>query len=463
MLDRFISFFKSASDLLPGTDALGTIQSIDKNIAIKGHNVWILVTAAMLASIGLYTNSAAVIIGAMLISPLMSPILGVGLSVGINDREMLLHSLENLALAVGAALAASTLFFLIMPTLDVPPPEIANRTRPTLLDVAIGFFGGVAGIVAGSREEKTNAIPGVAIATALMPPLCVTGYGLASGKWDIFLGAFYLFFLNAVFISLSTYLIVRLLKFPYVDFIDMATKQKVARYMTFFVVLLIIPSIYLLYTVFKTQRTQSKVGIFLTEQVNDNFHRVIDHELVWQNEWLMMNKGDTLRVVVAGPYMDSTRIQQLNDTLPAYGLSGWILDPKQLSNPSLKVEEITAQVTGVARDEMIKLIDVKKAEMSQKDLQIAALQSAIDSIQADSIPYNQLQSELKQLYPDLTYLSFSICIEDDFKGNRDTIPLCVVGWDKRKVGRYERQKRQKQLSGFLSSRLRTEKVKVMAL
>ncbi|WP_460879233.1 DUF389 domain-containing protein [Pontibacter rugosus] len=168
------------------TDEPGTIREINDKIPIRGNNTWMLICSAMLASIGLDTGSGAVIIGAMLISPLMSPILGVGLSVGINDREMLVDSLKNLALAAVAGLIVSALYFSVTP-LGEPTNELLARTQPTLLDVLVAIFGGVAGIISISRSDRSNAIPGVAIATALMPPLCTAGYGLASGRIDFFL------------------------------------------------------------------------------------------------------------------------------------------------------------------------------------------------------------------------------------------------------------------------------------
>ena len=175
--------------------------------------MWLLVGAAALASIGLDTNSTAVIIGAMLISPLMSPILGIGLSVGIHDKQLLVRSSRNLAIAVVLSLAASFIYFSISPFAN-PTAEIEARTYPTLLDVMVALFGGVAGIISSSRSGPSNALPGVAIATALMPPLCTAGYGIATQQWNYFGGAFYLFFINAVFISLATFLIVKYLQFP---------------------------------------------------------------------------------------------------------------------------------------------------------------------------------------------------------------------------------------------------------
>lgn len=239
------------------TDEPGTIREINDKIPIRGNNTWMLICSAMLASIGLDTSSGAVIIGAMLISPLMSPILGVGLSVGINDREMLIASIKNLALAAAAGLLVSTLYFSITP-LGEPTNELLARTQPTLLDVMVAIFGGIAGIISISRSDRSNAIPGVAIATALMPPLCTAGFGLAVGRIDYFFGGFYLFFINAVFISLSTYMIVKYLHFHTKSYVDQAKQKRVAQIMGIMLFIVVLPSVYFLYNVYVGVKTKRK-------------------------------------------------------------------------------------------------------------------------------------------------------------------------------------------------------------
>ena len=188
------------------------IEDIKRGVSFRGTNLWILICAIFIASIGLNMNSAAVVIGAMLISPLMGPIMGVGLGIGIFDLQLIRRALLNLGTAVFISVLTSTIYFLITP-LDDAQTEILARTTPTLWDVLIALFGGFAGIIASSRQDKSNAIPGVAIATALMPPLCTAGYGIATGQWAFFMGAFYLFSINSVFITFSTVLIVKFLRY----------------------------------------------------------------------------------------------------------------------------------------------------------------------------------------------------------------------------------------------------------
>ena len=189
-----------------------TVESIRNGVEFRGANLWILVFATFIASLGLNVNSTAVIIGAMLISPLMGPIMGVGLAIGINDFELMKRSLKSYFIATVFSVTTATIYFAFTP-LDEVQSELLARTSPTIYDVFIALVGGLAGIVAVATKEKGNVIPGVAIATALMPPLCTAGFGLATGNLFYFLGAFYLYFINSVFISLATFLGVRFMKF----------------------------------------------------------------------------------------------------------------------------------------------------------------------------------------------------------------------------------------------------------
>jgi uncharacterized hydrophobic protein (TIGR00271 family) len=217
-------WFKDFLDLREGMDRQSTIKSIVEGKKMRGSNAWMLVCSIMIASLGLNLNSAAVIIGAMLISPLMNPILGIGLAVGTNDRDMLWLALRSFGISIAIALITSILFFALTP-IDTFTEEMRSRTSPNLLDGLVAIFGGLAGIISVSRADKSNALPGVAIATALMPPLCVAGYGVVAAlsqgeSWSIFLQAFYLFFLNSFFIATTAYIIIRLLRFPYKKYIN---------------------------------------------------------------------------------------------------------------------------------------------------------------------------------------------------------------------------------------------------
>ena len=269
---RTVDFVQDITDIQEGSDQVGTINSIMANKTMTGANVWLLISAIIVASIGLDTNSPAVIIGAMLISPLMSPILGVGLSVAINNRNTLRTSLQHFGIALGVSLVTSFLYFRFTPLSSAEPTsEMLARTSPTILDVLIAFFGGIAGIVSTTRLEKSNAIPGVAIATALLPPVCVSGYGLAHGEWWIFINALYLFFINSVFVALATFLIVRLLDFPYKQYINEQEKFRAQLIMVGFVILVIVPSAFIFSSVLKDIRQQHYLKEYVKENFDDTF------------------------------------------------------------------------------------------------------------------------------------------------------------------------------------------------
>ncbi|MBK7308675.1 MAG: TIGR00341 family protein [Chitinophagaceae bacterium] len=225
-------------------DLQTVITNIDNGVVFRGTNLWILIFAIFVASLGLNVNSTAVIIGAMLISPLMGPIMGIGLGMGINDVALVRKAVYNYSIATGVALTTSTLFFLLSP-LDDAHSEILARTSPNIYDVLIALFGGFAGILATSSKQKGNVIPGVAIATALMPPLCTAGYGLATWQLSFFVGAFYLFIINTVFIALATFIIVRFLHFPY-KHLQTKRADTIAQRIIWFVVLATLLPVYIL-------------------------------------------------------------------------------------------------------------------------------------------------------------------------------------------------------------------------
>ena len=224
------------------------IESINRNVAFKGTNLWTLVFAILIASIGLNVNSTAVVIGAMLISPLMGPIMGIGLGIGIYDFNLMKRGIKNLLIAAVFSIITSFIYFSLSP-LHEAKTELLARTTPSIWDVLIAFFGGMAGIIAGTRKEKSNILPGVAIATALMPPLCTAGFALATGKMYFFLGAVYLFFINSLFICLATFIIVRYLKFKTTKYASVSQQKKVVRYIWIIVTLTILPSIYLAFRI----------------------------------------------------------------------------------------------------------------------------------------------------------------------------------------------------------------------
>jgi uncharacterized hydrophobic protein (TIGR00271 family) len=364
-MEFFVFKVRNFLNIRESSDIHRTISDIETNIELKGYNVWILVCAALLASIGLDTNSTAVIIGAMLISPLMSPILGVGLGLGIQDREMLIRSIRNLSVATLASLGTSCLYFLITP-LGEATPEILARTQPTLLDVAVALFGGIAGIVSGSRAEKTNAIPGVAIATALMPPLCASGFGLATGNWAVFLGAFYLFFINAVFISLSTFVVVKYLQFPIKEYLDAKIQRKVARLLLLFLVVIMIPSVWFLISVYNETQTKKAIENLV---INDLQQR--ESEIL---KWEIFDRDSLkeVKVYVSGAVVSEQQRERYDSTLAANGLRRHRvaifrvnMSREEVAKLSAEVVQNTLKSIEIQTRNLEARIDEKKTETKQ--------------------------------------------------------------------------------------------------
>ena len=241
-------------------------ESLRAGVVMRGTNLWLLIFAIFVASIGLNVNSTAVIIGAMLISPLMGPIMGVGYGIGIFDFALVRTALANLAIAVFISLCTSVLYFLISP-LTQAQSELLARTTPTIWDVLIALFGGMAGIVAATRKEKSNVLPGVAIATALMPPLCTAGFGLANGNWAFFGGAFYLFTINSVFIALASALVVHGYHVKEKVFIDAKVAARVKSLVMLVTILTVVPSVYLAYQLVQEEVFKVRAQQFIEQQI----------------------------------------------------------------------------------------------------------------------------------------------------------------------------------------------------
>ncbi|MDX1410343.1 MAG: DUF389 domain-containing protein, partial [Saprospiraceae bacterium] len=312
-------FFRKLIDLEAGLDREGTVFEIRANCKMQGANAWMLMCSIMIASLGLDLNSPAVIIGAMLISPLMAPIVGVGLGIGTTDYATLGISLRHFAIAIGIALFTSTLYFLITP-LGTVTPEILARTEPTILDVAIAVFGGVAGIISASRKDKSNAIPGVAIATALMPPLCVSGYGIATGNLNIAFSSFYLFFLNSFFVALATYAIVRFLHFPYVKHIEAQDRRKQSWIIFVSSLIMIIPSAFILLGVIRDIQESNRVDGFVKSHFED-YMKYID---AW--DYVHSDTVNTLILKVYGSAIDDYLLTNYQTNMRRFGLENTRLE-----------------------------------------------------------------------------------------------------------------------------------------
>ena len=369
-----------------------TIESIQKGVEFKGTNLWVLIFATFIASLGLNTNSTAVIIGAMLISPLMGPIMGFGLGLGIADFDLIKRSFRNFATATLFSVITSSIYFLISP-INEAQSELLARTQPTLYDVLIAFFGGLAGIVASSTKSKGNVIPGVAIATALMPPLCTAGFGLATGNLYYFFGAFYLYFINTVFISLATYLVVRVLKYPKKVFLDKEREKKVTRYVGIIVVFTIVPSLFLSYRLVKTTYFNQQALNFINTELAFPNTQVLSKSITDTSD------KKEIKVVLIGDNVAETTIEDARNRLPRYGLK----------DVNLVVQQgFSEQETDINQLKSLLMQDLYKNSeevLRAQTLQIDSLQRELKSYRDDRLMAEQLKPEVKVLFPYIREIS----------------------------------------------------------
>ncbi len=439
MRTDFMVMLKEVLDLHDGLDRFGTITSIRKSIYMRGINIWLLICAIVVASIGLDTNSPAIIIGGMLISPLMYPILGVGLAIGINDRKTLASSLRNFGVAIVVSLITSSLYFFVTPFGDVTN-EILARTKPTILDVFVGFFGGIAGIVAGSRKDMSNAIPGVAIATALLPPICVSGFGLASGKWDVFVGSFYLFFLNSVFITIATYLVVRYLKFPQKEHTDESQTKKAKMAIGIFSLIIMLPSFFFLRNVLKEASENRHAQQYIETHFENNNHHVV--------KWSLDN-GDSikyLKIVCGGEYMPKSEVDSLESILQKKHLKNAVLKLTQLDIPP---DELNAMEDEL-RSELMTTLELNNAMQMEKDGEIERLREALSDYRNDSSINRALHAELSVFYPDLKSITYGYnwIVEKDASYR---VHQLVLSWSKNHSSS-TLAKRNKSIESFVEKR-----------
>lgn len=307
-------FFNALPDK---TDETAIVEQISDGVTFRGANLWVLIFAIFIACLGLNLNSTAVIIGAMLISPLMGPIIGMGLAVGRADLELLKRSLTNYGVSTVISVLTAALYFQLTPLTEAQS-ELLARTSPTLYDVLIALFGGAAGILALSTGGKGNVIPGVAIATALMPPLCTAGYGLAMGEWSFFFGACYLFFINTVFIALATYVGVRLLQFKPKQFVDKGRLAVVNRYIAVIVVVTMLPAVYMTTQIIRQSVFENHVKQFVKQELNQPGTRILSEQADRETK--------TLDVVALGAALPNDMIEAARQRLADYQLADYQLN-----------------------------------------------------------------------------------------------------------------------------------------
>ncbi|HIZ87135.1 MAG TPA: DUF389 domain-containing protein [Candidatus Coprenecus pullistercoris] len=412
MENQFKHFFNKAiayiRDIISLNDHIDTdkaSQYIRSNIDFKGPNAYILAFAIIVASVGLNTNSIPVIIGAMLISPLMGPIFGIGYGLGTNDTAFLRKALKNLIVMVVISILASTLYFLISPLELENPTELLARTNPTIYDVLIALFGGFAGIVETSRRDKGTVISGVAIATALMPPLCTAGFGLATGSLKYFLGALYLFSINSIFIAIATFLTVKYLKFPMATFTDPAKQKRVSRWIAATVIIVIIPSVYSAFIMIKENNFNHTAKEFISK------NKEMARSYIYDYSVNMRSKPPRIELFIAGEALSDAEVHGIYKSARELGLT----DDQIIISQNAAMDQ-----SGTADNAALQSIyERSDREILKRDLLIDTLKKEIDAYKTRELPYGQLAQELYAQYPALT----DVTLTKGYSMRADTIGM----------------------------------------
>lgn len=411
LLKDIRELFKSTVNLNGYIDTEKAEQSIRSNIVFKGPNAWILAIAIIIASVGLNVNSIPVVIGAMLISPLMGPIFGLGLGLGVNDMNLVKASGKNLIVMVCISLAASFLYFIITPLSLTNPTELLARTNPTIYDVLIALFGGFAGIFEQCRKDKGTVFSGVAIATALMPPLCTAGFGLASGSFAYFIGALYLFFINCLFIMLATYFSVKYFKFRPTEYQDDASGLRTKRISTLLVMLFIIPSIWSAVILVRQNNFEEKAISFAESSKAYGKSIIYDYKIDHTD-------GSSIELFFTGdPLTDATK-SYIYKEAEQFGIR----------EDQLRINDHT--ITGSDNDiELVKEIyDKMDTEVARRDADIRRLQEELDLARKDNLPYMQLAKEIISTYPSVkeVYMAQGASVQADSLSVTESVMVIVT-------------------------------------
>ena len=375
---------RSITNLSEHIDTSEAEKAIRNSIYFRGPNVWILGFSIVIASVGLNVNSIPVIIGAMLISPLLGPIFGIGLGLGINDTGLLKASLKNILVMMSISIVASFLYFLITPLNLSNPTELLARTNPTIYDVLIALFGGFAGIFELARKEKGTVFSGVAIATALMPPLCTAGFGLASGNLMYFLGALYLFTINCIFIILATYLTVKYMKFEQYEYKDEKAGRRARRFITIITVIVVVPSIWSAIVMVRENRFNENVAEFINANKNLYSGYIMDYKVEHR-------KGSRVEVYFTGEPLSASEKNNFLESAKEYGL-----------RPEQVIIKEHALVEGTNEAEILKgIYERTDNEITRREAEIKKLEDELKMLHASDIPYEQVAREAVNQYPSI--------------------------------------------------------------
>ncbi|MGB0424421.1 MAG: DUF389 domain-containing protein [Flavobacteriales bacterium] len=414
------SFIQDTLSLKEGIDKPATIEGIKHDVVFKGHAAWILVCSIMIASIGLSTGNVPILVGAMLISPLMGPILGVGLAAGTNDFELLVKSLKNFGVAVVISIFISWLYFLIIPQPDINI-ELEGRKEATLLAIAVAFFGGAAGIIAGSRSLKSNVVPGVAIATALMPPLCTVGFGLATMRWDFVTGALYLFGINSVFIALPTYLYIKYLKFPVKEFVDPIRERKIKRVIVVFIFLIMIPSAYIFYDVLQVSFFQRDANAFLVEleqSLEATGTSIIDQKIIYSED------KPSIKIALMGDPISKQTEATWQTLMLSNNLQNCDLQIRRPKDYTQEIEDLKSFTTARTFEQSQMMF---QSVIDEKDKTIRELNLQIERKKSQEIDFKSYYDQVRLLTLDVSQVAFAKIYQQGIS-SVDTIPTFFITW-----------------------------------
>jgi uncharacterized hydrophobic protein (TIGR00271 family) len=443
---RLFATFRGVVTLRGMVDEPSMIEELRQGADFRGTSLWALVLAIIVASVGLNVNSTAVIIGAMLISPLMGPIMGAGLGIGINDTVLLRRSVRNVAVAALLSIITSALYFSLSP-LGEAQSELLARTRPTIYDVLIALAGGCAGVIASTRRvDRGNVLPGVAIATALMPPLCTAGYGLSQGDAGFFFGALYLFLINCVFICLSTLGVVRLLGFERVADLDPKHASRIRLIITAATILTVVPSSYVAWQVVRETRRESAARRYVAENFDFPDRTVINTVVTHGRD------SSTIETTLLGRPLSDDVVDELRARLPEYGLATTRLLIRQPSEGEMAPEQLGEMVrSGILED----LYTRNQTALEGRDARIRLLESEIVRLRGREGPLRAASLELGALYPVLRSLQLGT---ERLVPSGDSVQTAVVTW-----ARLPAATDRARVDAFLRARLGVDSLRVRHL
>mgnify|MGYP000442234839 CR=1 FL=1 len=417
-------FLSELLDIRTNTDQAATKEAIIADIPFKGHTSWILICSIFIASIGLNANSTAVVIGAMLISPLMGPILGAGMSIAINDIDTLKKSLINLATMIVLSLLTAFLFFKFFP-LSEDTSELLGRVKPDIRDVLIAFFGGLALIIARTKKGTiASVIFGVAIATALMPPLCTAGYGLAKGNWEYFLGAMYLFTINTIFIAMATFIVLKVLRFPMLKYVNSKKRNRISKLATLLAIVVMIPAVLTFIQVLKQSGYENDYTAFVKNEITENSE-------LWFQKGTLNPDEKKITLFFNGEITDATEADLINEIKQYEKIRDFSLQINGNKNRSFdKISD--------AYDRAISDLDKKDNVISGLQKQIVELQVEITNLnetierndaQNNSVSFTNLSRDAKVRFSDLQYFSYAKMLESKDFIKIDTITVAHIKWN----------------------------------